>query len=310
LLVTWGTTNLIGTQSVRGLVIDTTGGALGSSFPILGSASLSATNPACSGDGANWVVTCSTSSTLLGTGAACVPVRFTNGVAAVGSPRTLVGPSGNVRDLAVASLGTSAFVVMSSAGAVDNDISVRSVDPFTCSDCEGSLLVDASGNGIPVAISTRANASVPTFDGAIVYVPFSAGQGDVALRLFTAIDGQTVELDLGCTLGEVIAPCARAGNGNFGVQLRNGPTNELTLAIHSVAAMNFPCANCTVVPDTAVGIISFAGITSVDGAITAPLPLPSGPGVVGATIYSQFVLLGGNCLGAFRTTEALAITLQ
>ena len=143
-----------------------------------------------------------------------------------------------------------------------------------------------------------------------VFVPIVGGQGDVTLRLVRADDGLRDELDIACTAGSAYAPCARAGNANFGVVLRGAAANELTLAIHSLGLLNFPCGPCLIGPDPSLGVVQFLGATSATGGIRSPLPLPGGAGVVGATIHSQFVLFGGQCFGSFRVTEGISCTLQ
>ena len=316
-LVLWRTSNLLGQRSVRGVMLRANGTPLSPVTNIAGGANSDAFAPSCAGDGIDFVVSWLTSSPLLGNGAACAPLHheFVSqalGPITLGTPRPFAGPNGAVRSAATAMFQGSAMIALSSAGSNANDVTALSVDPFLGTDCEGSLPVDIGGNDVGVGICSRAvgpNTSTPN-DGALVYVPLVGGQGDVTLRLLRADDGQRVLLDINCTGGRPFAPCARAGNPNYGVVLRDAAANELTLVIHSTALMNFACQPCIIGPDTTVGLIEFLGATSADGGIRAPLPLPAGPAVVGTTIHSQFVLFGGQCFGRFRGTLGMSATLQ
>lgn len=316
-LVLWRHSNLLGQRSVRGVVLSSNGTPLSPVTNIAGGVNNDAFAPSCAGDGIEFVVSWLTSSPLVGNGAACAPLHheFVSqalGPITLGTPRTFAGPNGAVRSAATAMFQGSAMIALSSTGSNANDVSALSVDPFLGTDCEGSLPVDLGGNDVDVGICSRAvgpNTSTPN-DGALVYVPLVGGQGDVTLRRLRADDGQRVLLDINCTSGNLFAPCARAGNPNYGVVLRDAAANELTLVIHSTALMNFDCQPCIIGPDTTVGLIEFLGATSPDGGIRAPLPLPAGPAVVGATIHSQFVLFGGQCFGRFRGTPGMSATLQ
>lgn len=317
LLVAWTSTNLLGQRAVRGMMISPAGAPLSANVPIAGSVSAEAFAPTCSGNSEEFVVAYRTSSSIFGDGAACVPLQFTfnptgPGAIAIGSSRNITGPNGPARSTAVAMFQGSAVVAFASTGTTGHDVRALSIDPFLCSDCEGSLAVDTAGNDTGVAICSRAFGASQTSpnEGAIVFVPIVGGQGDVSLRLLRADDGLRTQLDINCTSGHISAPCARAGNANFGLLLRGAAPNELILVIHSLGLMNFQCNPCLVGPDTTIGIVSFLGSTSPTGSIRAPLPLPGGATAVGATLHSQFVLFGGLCLGNFRVTEGVSCTLQ
>jgi hypothetical protein len=320
-LIVWTTTNVLGQRAVRGVIADMDGNPRSATFPIAGGASTEAFAPTCAGDGHDFVVAVRTSSSLTGNGGACAPVQFTFALPAlgpvtVGALRSVAGPGAPPfgappLGMAVAMFQGSAFVAFSSVGTAANAVRALSVDPLTCSDCEGSLVVDLAGNDTGVGICSRAFSSAnATNDGAVVFVPIVGGQGDVTLRLLRADDGLRTDLDIACTPGRPLAPCARAGNANFGVVLRGAAPNELTLVIHSLGLMNFNCNPCAIGPDTAIGIISFLGATSAAGGIRAPLALPPGAAAIGATLHSQFVLFGGQCLGNFRGTGGISATLQ
>lgn len=317
LLAVWTSTNLVGLRTLRSIVIDDLGVPRSPAVSIGGGGGAEAFAATCAGNGDDFVVAFRTASTVTGNGAACVPVQFTFGGAALGpltagAPRSITGPNGAVRTVAAAMFQGSATVAFSSVGAIDHDVRALSVDPFACTDCEGSLAVDVGGNDTGIAICSRAFTITQTSpnEGAVVFVPIVGGQGDVTLRLLRAADGVRVELDINCTSGQVFAPCARAGNANFGVVLRGAAANELTLVIHSLGLLNFNCNPCLIGPDPSLGVVQFLGATSATGGIRSPLPLPGGAGVVGATIHSQFVLFGGQCFGSFRVTEGISCTLQ
>ncbi len=319
LLVAWTVTNQLAQKSLRGMVIDLDANPRSASFAIAGSGTNDAFAPTCAadGDGENFLVAYRTSSPVFGTGSACIPVQFSFagagiGPVAVGTTRSITGPNGPARSAAVAMFQGSAVVACATVGSTGHDVLALSVDPLIGSDCEGSLVVDTAGNDTGVGICSRAFGPSLTSpnDGALVYVPQVSGQGDISLRLLRADDGVRAELDIACTAGEVLAPCGRAGNANFGAALHDAAANELTLVIHSLGLLNFPCGPCLIGPDPSLGVVSFLGTTSATGGIRAPLPLPGGPAAIGATIHSQFVLFGGPCLGNFRATEGVSSTLQ
>jgi hypothetical protein len=302
---------------VRGVFVNAAGTPLSASFPVAGSTGTEAFAATCSGNSEDFTVAFRTSSTLLGNGGACAPVHFdfvpsALGTVTVGATRSFTGPNGAARNAAVAMFQGSAVVAFTAAGTSGHDVRALSIDPFTCSDCEGSLAVDTAGNDTGVAICSRAFGPGQTSpnEGAVVFIPIVGGQGDVTLRLLRADDGIRTELDIACTAGSVFAPCARAGNANYGLVLRGAAPNELTLVVHSLGLMNFPCSGCLIGPDTTIGIVDFLGATSANGRIRAALPLPGGATVVGTTVHSQFVLFGGPCLGHFRGTECISATLQ
>jgi hypothetical protein len=316
-LVVWTTTNPLGSRAVRGVVLAPTGVPLSAAVLVAGGGTTEAFAASCAGDGEDFVVAWRTSSTLFGEGAACAPLSYTFGglglgPVSVGAARTFTGPNGLVRNTAVAMFQGSAMVAFSSAGTTTNDVVALSVDPLTCSDCEGPLTVDLGGNDSGVSLCSRALGASPNLpnEGAVVFVPIVSGQGDVTLRLLRADDGLRNDLDIACTAGSVSAPCARAGNPNYGLVLREAAANELALVIHSTALLNFQCNPCLIGPDPSLGVVQFLGTTSGTGGIRAALPLPGGPAAVGATIHSQFVLFGGPCFGNFRGTEGISATLQ
>ncbi|MDO8348740.1 MAG: hypothetical protein Q7T30_00770, partial [Planctomycetota bacterium] len=229
----------------------------------------------------------------------------------LGAPRTLT-PSGQVlANPAVAWLQQSTVIACTRVNGSQHDVLLLSIDPFTCADCESTTVVDTAGNDAFVAITSRFQHSPASSEGAVAWVPIGVTSGrDLDLQRFVANDGIQTNLGGACAQGRVQAPCARVGNSGFHFRLRHAFGGQFSWVALSMGQMNFSCGPCTIVPDTAIGVIETTGVTSSLGDASFPLPLPNDPGLVSLPLLGQFLFLGNSCFGAVQLTEAVRFVLQ
>ena len=303
---------LLGTQSVRGQLLLLGAGLLGTTFAIAGG-SADAFNAACAGDGTVFVVAYETAG-VLGQGLSCISVRNRSTVVELGQPRSLTPLGSASANPDVAWCDGSALVAWTRPNGTRHDVMVTSVDPFTCTDCEGSQVVDSGGNESQVAICSQFghNAS-PNQDRASIVWTDATGTAQVRLRQYQAVDGVQDPLGGSCgTGGRIYGTSARVGNAQFGLQMVAGAPGQASLLLLSTGAIagGFACGTCTVHPDTAQGLVLFNGISSPTGSARYDLPLPAQAGFVGVSLFAQFVGVGSNCQGSFDLSPALRVELQ
>lgn len=312
LLTYMSNSTLLGAQSVRGQLVLTGAGLLGTTFPIAGG-SFDAFNAACAGDGNVFVVAYETDS-VLGQGLSCVSVRHRNGVVELGQSRSLTPLGTASANPDVAWFDGSALVAWTRPNGARHDVMVTSVDPLTCTDCEGPQVVDTGGNESQVAICSQfGHTTSPNQDRATIAWTDTTGTAQVRLRQYQAVDGVQDPMGGGCGAnGRVYGTSARVGNAHFGFQLVAGVPAQPSLLLLSTGAVagGFACGTCTVHPDTAIGLVLFTGTTSPAGSARYDLPIPAQAGFVGVSLFAQFVGVGSSCQGSFDLSSALRVELQ
>ena len=123
----------------------------------------------------------------------------------------------------------------------------------------------------------------------------------------------TIDLGGGCASGgRARANCATPGNGNFEIGLSDAPATTPAFVALSAGQSPIPCASgCTLVPDLTSGLVLPAGSTDNFGSASISAPLPNDPGLVGATLFEQWLLFTGTgCFGSLALSNGIRFTIQ
>ncbi|MEM7205959.1 MAG: hypothetical protein AAF628_37235 [Planctomycetota bacterium] len=264
------------------------------------------TSPAVAGDGSRWLVAFHARSAGQ-VSDRCLPVHWdTNrGSAFVGTPVDIGNPGSGLRPPSVTDLG-EAFLIAYNDG-VHGGGTLVTVDPFTCRPCQAAVGVGHLGT---VALTSQRELGAAG-EVALGFAPFP--QQSQAHFLATQ-DGQTMSLGGGCGRGGVsAATCARAGNNEFTLRLRDARPEAPTVLVLGSAAAPYPCGPCALLVDASSGATLPGGRTDPRGNAAVPVPLPALPTLVGATLALQWVTATGSsaaCPLGFDFSDTLAVTIE
>lgn len=312
LLMTYTVSSSVtGNDGVRGLffIPATPVSLFGPTFAIAGGASSSAFGQAVAGDGRSWLVAYRTNSTIAGNGAACVAIHQNGTTPVLSTPRSLVTLGTTITDLDAAWFRDSAVLAVARANGAANDVLLMSLDPLTCADCEGTLVVDTGGNDASVAL-TRTVGTGSADNGAVAWVPISGAQGNLSMQRYAANGGTVTQVAEGPFGDSCVSGCARVGHANFGVELHGGTPAAATFALFATDRIDAPCGTNTIVPDFLNGFVVSLGNTSAAGVARMAFNIPNNAALSGFVFYVQFAKAGSTCFGAFDLSSALQITLQ
>ncbi|MEM7200133.1 MAG: hypothetical protein AAF628_07700 [Planctomycetota bacterium] len=272
------------------------------------------------GDGTKWMVAYRNGSGDL----ACLPVFWdsTEQVAYVGQERVLGGallPNPSYWSLIFAPPQPIASVVwagdsylVSYLDANDNS-TVASIDPFDCSDCEGSFVTFARASPrtgfeeratVPVA-TPHADLVSPLSDRAIVVAD------GTSFRFFGIEDGLNTNLGGGCGRGGYTAgSCARVGNAGFTLRLRDSRRSANAVALLGATSGMAGCGSCQF-RVSLLGSVWIPALADPLGNVALPLPIPDNPALLGQALFAQWAVdRGSSCGGSFDLSDATAIVLQ
>lgn len=307
-VLTWQVTNtFLGFRQVRGASVTSTG-AVQHTFAVAGAANNEAFAPDVDGDGSDYVFAYATNTTLNGAGTSIVSAHVTATGAVLGTPRSL---GANLGEPQVARFRNSTMVACSRSSLTANDVVAFSIDPATCQDCEGTLLVDFVGNGTTVAICSRLDETPQSEEGAVVYIQLpTATNGNVSLMRVAAADGSAARVVIGCSTGDTLGTCARVGNANFQLRLRGAAPTTPAFVLLSTDTLLAPCGPCTIAPDLFRGFVASAGNTNALGDATAAMPISTLAALSGRTLIVQWVLPGANCFANFDLAEGIRVTIE
>ncbi len=310
-LLTYGLNNSGVSRTLRGQVFGSGFAPVGSDFPIAGGPGISATGAAVAGDGGSWVIGYLTIQTGPGLRLQCNTVRIGNGQVVIDPPRVLT-PAGQVlNNPTLAWFGESVLIGCTRTNGSQNDVLLLSIDPFTCLDCESTIVVDAAGNAPFVGLCSRHLHSPTAAEGLVVWVPIGVTSlGNLNAQRVLPQDGVTAAGSGACGQGIVHTSCARVGNADFAVRLRVGPANQLAFAVVSTGVLNFACGPCVVVPDFSIGVVDFVGATSPLGDAAYALAIPANPALAGQSLATQFAYFGTSCLGSFQLSQGRVFTIE
>ncbi len=310
-LLSYGLTNIAVSRTLRGQVFGSALAPVGVDFPIAGGPGISAVGATIAGDGLSWVVAYVTIETGPGLRVQCNTVRLGFGQVVIDPPRILT-PAGQVLNNPTAAwFGESVLIGCTRTNGTQNDALLLSIDPFTCLDCESTIVVDTAGNAPFLALCSRFQHPPTSAEGLVVWVPIGVTSfGNLNAQRVLPQDGITSAGSGACGQGSLHTSCARVGNANFAVRLRVGPANTLAFAVVSTGVLNFVCGPCIVVPDFSIGVVDFVGATSPLGDAAYALAIPANPTLSGQTLATQFAYFGTSCLGTFQLSQGRLFTIE
>jgi hypothetical protein len=240
-------------------------------------------------------------------------VRFDAGSLSVSGPEFIANDlSDDEWQPSVGWLGNSVLVTwMDQAGANTYDTYIRSIDPYSCTGCEGtySLGITTSYEW-QARVATKASAgSFGARDAAVVWTALDASSnGDSLFQLWRARHGAYTSLGGGCgTGGRAVASCATNPNTQFRLRLVDGPANTTVWGIFGFDRNDTVCTPCTLIPDPFTGIV-WSQTTNAVGDVSLNLPIPAGAG--GVQFYLQYVNLQPTCALGIETSTAILVGIE
>jgi hypothetical protein len=314
-LIVW-LRDLSGNFDIRGRIWNRTAGFVTSAFAIENTTD-DCFQPSVDGDGFNWVVAWARTEPA-GTFERDIQARAVfmhpGGVTLSGMQVVEGQALDDETDPAVGWVGNSAIVCFADRNGNNNyDVYLRSIDPFTCADCEGEFVLDVTAGTTDnnTAIGTKfAGGAFTSSDAAAVWQSLDTTTlaTDIDLQLYRAADGSTNELAPRCGTGGIAyASCGRSPNVSFYVRLRRAPPSSLGFLVVGFDTLNFACGPCTLVPDPFTGLVTTAA-TDANGDAARALPIPAS--VAGASLIVQWLTPGTNCFGGFDLSSAVRVSVQ
>ena len=312
---------------IRGAVIDANLSVLQSSFSIAPAGNWRH-DAFVDGDGDRWVV--SFEKGVLNNQLACRTVTWneTMGAAVVG-PEVTVLTTPNRVDLDGVAWGGDSYVlayrrVFGSQNSVPlYNAFIGSIDPFSCLDCEGEILVEpqvATTSHESVAFATEHSGSPGGgTHGLAVWqtvgnpgIWWLTGRWTYASR-FRALDGIVNDLGGGCGQGgQALGSCAIAGNPAFDHRLQNATPNVPALLLLGSRTLGFPCGPCSLVADPTTAY-PVASVTDSYGSAEIRTPIPPSAALIGASLVDQWLTLAPQptCnLFSVDFSNAIRITIE
>lgn len=298
--------------NVRGLVINR-------NLAVLASATLVGTAddeeaPAVDGNGSEWVVAYETEVVAgsVNNDIHAVPVAFdaAAGQLVVGTPG-VVSAVANVEELApeIAFLGASCLVSWQRRpvlGSENTDLFLRSVDTFTCTQCEPTALLVNSADAerrVSIAASLLEGSEGPVL---VLWerLNISLYRGTIEGIVYGGDDGVYGGAGGGCGEGGRCSySCARVGNANFRFRLRDARPAATTWLVIATQPNPVTCNGCTLVPDVFGGVIGSALVTDGHGHAEQPLAIPATSAVRGINLLSQWIVTNPTGTCSFLQTD-------
>lgn len=240
-------------------------------------------------------------------------IRFDAGSLSVSGPEFIANDPGDDEwQPSVGWLGNSVLVTwMDFAGANTYDTYVRSIDPYSCTGCEGtySLGITTSYEW-QARVATKASAGAfGGRDAAVVWTELDASSnGDSLFQLWRARHGAYTSLGGGCgTGGRAVAACARNPNSSFRLRLVDGPASTTVWGIFGFDRNDYVCTPCTLIPDPFTGVV-WSQTTNAVGDVSLNVPIPAGAG--GVQFYLQYVNLQPTCALGIETSTAILVGIE
>jgi hypothetical protein len=248
----------------------------------------------------------------------CLNSTVGSGVAA--APITLIEDDAgdNENNVAVCWTGESWLVAFRDEviGTSNYEITIKSLDPFTCASCEGEFFPFGVTETVVAMASQRSGGS--TGDTVLVTaetVDTATSTSDVIARLWSSQDGRASNVGGGCgaDAGGAYATCAVAGNAGFAARLVDALPSTSALLVVSRTARSIPCGTCRLIPDPYTG---FVVTTSTDGNGRAAFAsaLPASAALVSLSVYAQWIVVEPVSPGCYLfgsdLSDALGVVIQ
>lgn len=275
---------------------------------------IDSTRPAVDGDGTSWLVAFQRREAGASSAHDIVaqPVRFDPVLGTAYLPRAEVPVEQDAGDNevrpAVAWLGGSALVLWQEEIVGTDFVRAKTVDPYSCSLCEAEYAIAPNHSPHQAAVASERGAGVDGANGALqVYVQ----NGTVHGQLFTAKDGNVIDLGGGCGQGGTAdATCSIVGNSDFRLRLLH--THAHANAFAFVCAGRYDVqvtASCTLIPDGPTGVV-LTRSTLLHGNATANVSISADPALTGTNFYTQWVMTGGDEFIDLDFSNALQIRIR
>ena len=271
-------------------------------------------NPACDGDGTDFLVAIESGEPGLWepTDITVVSLSYTGAALASNGVAVIEGDPGDEESNPdVAFTGSQYLVSYLDVDAGTSNAYTEVVDPFTCLACEGDITLSApGGEDTDVKVAAHYSGGLDSDEALHVWESFD-GDGDVLGQLFESPDG-SVDLGGDCgNGGEAHTPCAYAGNANFAFHLSGAEPFAPAFLVISFQQAAFGCGSCTLWPSLATANVIAVGATDALGRASLPVALP--PGAGGVTFTSQWAVIapGAACaLFGVDVSNGLRTTIQ
>ncbi|MCU0863244.1 MAG: hypothetical protein MUC36_05610 [Planctomycetes bacterium] len=308
-LIAYTSTNNGSTSSPRGVVVDR-------NLTVLDSATLDSSSRDddvrdVDGDGTNWVVAYESraDNTSSDRDIHAVPAFFDVATSTlVPGTSTVVSAIANTDELApaIGFLGGSyliAWLRRAAPGSSNTEIFAKSIDAFTCAQCEPTILLANSADiETSVAIATEPYRAFGVLEGEGLVLwereEVSTGNGDLEGILYGSGDGSLSLSQNGCgSGGDIAASCAVRGNVAFRIRLRGARPASSAWLVLAPRYGSIGCGPCTLRADPFAGLIAPMQTGDAYGNAEASLPIPNSPAVVGIEFYSQWIVAvpAGSC---------------
>lgn len=301
-LVAYSSTINGGTSSPRGVVVDRNLGVQDSETLVTSSRDDDVRDV--DGDGTNWVVAYESRLTNLSIDRDiyAVPAFFDVATSTlVPGPAAIVSAIANTDELApaIGFLGGSyliAWLRRAAPGSTNTEVFAKSVDAFTCAQCEPTILLANSADiETSVTIATEPYLSFGYLEGEAMVLwereVVSTGNGDIEGIRYDSGDGLLSLSDYGCgSGGDIATSCAVRGNTAFRIRLRAARPASPAWLVLAPTFGGIGCGPCTLRADPFSGLIAPMQTTDAFGHAEVPLPIPNSLAVVGMQFYSQWIV--------------------
>lgn len=314
----------LATSQIAGRVVDRTAAVLGSQLTVAGTA-LYRTAPATDGDGSEWMVAWENAASITSTDrdiAACTVAWDPNaGTGYVNAAERVIEGDVNDDEIEpwVANLGASYLVGYSdqdSLGSSTYDAYVQSLDPATCTACEGELPVDVNSadEARTVRAAGKSSSGQNTDDAMLVWRTGTGGFLSTTRGLrFDARGVGLPSVTPSCGQGGVFrATCAVLDHAQFQLRLQGAVAGQPAFLVLSPHARILSCGPCALAPDPFRGIVIGAGVTDATGEATVLAPIPSSvPVALFYHAYAQWLVMnpGASCGLGFDMSNALGLII-
>lgn len=265
------------------------------------------------GDGQNWVVAWKVKeagsthdvvvrSLHLGTGgpvlgSGILPIEATAGV--------------DERPTGVSWTGGSVLVASEFVSGGAGSTNVRSIDPISCGDCEGShRVLFQLTDDFNLAVASRQAAGADS-DEALLVAEGRNTSTNLRARQWRSDDGSTrIEAPACGARGGVISTnCARAGNAGFAVRCQAASANSAAILVMSRQTALFGCGTCRLVPDPYAAFLHFT-TTDAAGDAAFAVAIPPNISTSGIGFYLQWVVAQPVTPGCYALGSDLSAALR
>ncbi len=316
-LVTWRTNYGNGDFDPEGSIVDRDLTVLASGLSFDSAVNFT-TNVDVDGDGNNWVVAWQTrESTTLQHDVFARTVHFVSpGSFALGSGIVTIEATPTSDEIRPhvcwtgdASLVSYQISALPGVGATY----VRSIDSFSCADCEGRSRVVTSLSDDYAIVGASRRSGGDAVDEALFVQERRTGGGaaDLLAQLWSGVDGrsQVVQASCGSRGGTTYANCALAGYAGFTMRCVDAEPNTTAILVLSRSQSPIVCGACRLVPDPYTGFVLFTN-TNASGDASFAVAIPGNVAALGLDFYMQWIIVEPVTPGCYLLGSDLSTALS